>query len=129
MTLPHTPISWGELFDKITILEIKLAKLTSKAALKNVNKEYEMLRSIYLAAYEGNHIANQLVNDLTQVNIKLWDIEDKLRSKERKKLFDDEFTQLARSVYFTNDERSRIKRQINETFFSDLIEEKSYDKY
>lgn len=129
MKTPYTPISWGELFDKITILEIKLDKIKSKDALKNINKEHGMLKSIYLATFEDNFIAQNLVNDLTQVNKKLWDIEDHIRTKERNKLFDDEFVQLARSVYFTNDERSRVKRQINETFSSDLIEEKSYDKY
>ena len=76
-----------------------------------------------------NTIANELINDLKLINQKLWNIEDLIRDKERYKIFDEKFVELARKVYFTNDERSRIKRNINETFGSELVEEKSYADY
>ena len=129
MKTPHIPISWGELFDKITILEIKLENLKEKNALKNVKTEFDHLFSIFDKGFSENTIANQLMADLKIVNQKLWNIEDMIRDKERSKIFDQEFIELAREVYFTNDERSRIKRNINEVFGSYLIEEKSYADY
>jgi len=129
MKTPHIPISWGELFDKITILEIKLENLKEKNALKNVKTEFDHLFSIFDKGFSENTIANQLMADLKIVNQKLWNIEDMIRDKERSKIFDQEFIELARKVYFTNDERSRIKRNINEVFGSILIEEKSYADY
>ena len=129
MKTPLIPISWGELFDKITILEIKLENLQEKNALKNVKIEHEQLFSIYDLNFSENTIANQLMSDLKRINQKLWSIEDKIRDKERSKIFDKEFIELARMVYFTNDERSRVKRDINDVFASDLIEEKSYEDY
>ena len=129
MKTPHIPISWGELFDKITILEIKLENLKETNALKNVKTEFDHLFSIFDKGFSENTIANQLMADLKIVNQKLWNIEDMIRDKERSKIFDQEFIELARKVYFTNDERSRIKRNINEVFGSYLIEEKSYADY
>ena len=129
MNNPLFPISWGELFDKITILQIKLEKLTSKNALNNVGREFKQLQSILIKYFPNSIEAKQLEEELKQINQQLWDIEDNIRDKERKRSFDDEFIQLARSVYITNDERSRIKKRINETFGSDLIEEKSYSEY
>lgn len=129
MNIPHIPISWGELFDKITILQIKLENLHDKNALKNVRIEHNQLIKIFENEFLNNTIANQLLTDLKQINQKLWKIEDKIRDMERSKTFNEEFIKLARKVYFTNDERSRIKRNINETFGSELIEEKSYADY
>ena len=129
MKTPHIPISWGELFDKITILEIKLENLKETNALKNVKTEFDHLFSIFEKGFSEDTIANKLMADLKIVNQKLWNIEDMIRDKERSKIFDQEFIELARKVYFTNDERSRIKRNINEVFGSYLIEEKSYSDY
>ena len=129
MKTPLIPVSWGELFDKITILEIKIENLKEKNALKNVKTEHDQLNTIYNNNFLKDELARVLFNDLKEINQKLWDIEDKIRDKERSKKFDKEFIELARYVYFTNDERSRIKRNINETFGSKIIEEKSYSKY
>ena len=129
MKTPLIPVSWGELFDKITILQIKIENLQEKNALNNVKTEHDQLNTIYNNNFFKDEIARCLCNDLKEINQKLWDIEDKIRDKERSKKFDKEFIELARNVYFTNDERSRIKRKINETFGSKIIEEKSYSKY
>lgn len=129
MNSPAVPISWGELFDKITILQIKLNTLISKSALDNVSREHDLLQAIFTKYFIKNKQASQLLLHLQQINQQLWDIEDRIRDKERDKVFDDEFVQLARSVYITNDERSRVKRKINDVFGSDLIEEKSYADY
>ena len=129
MNNPLVPISWGELFDKITILQIKLDKLTSKNALNNVGREFKQLQSILIKYFPNSIEAKQLEEELKQVNQQLWDIEDNIRDKERNRSFDDEFIQLARSVYIINDERSRIKRKINDIFGSEFVEEKSYSEY
>ena len=129
MNSPQIPISWGELLDKITILQIKLENLISQEALNNVAWELKQLQSIFFQSCPKAIKPKQLELELKKINQRLWDIEDKIRDKEKHKSFDDEFIQLARSVYITNDERSRIKRRINETFGSDLIEEKSYSEY
>jgi hypothetical protein len=129
MNNPLVPISWGELFDKITILQIKLDKLTSKNALNNVGREFKQLQSILIKYFPNSIEAKQLEEELKQINQQLWDIEDNIRDKERNRSFDDEFIQLARSVYIINDERSRIKRKINDIFGSEFVEEKSYSEY
>ena len=129
MKTPLIPITCGELFDKITILEIKTENLQEKNALNNVKTEHDQLNTIYNNNFLKDEIARVFFNDLKEINQKLWDIEDKIRDKERSKNFDKEFIELARNVYFTNDERSRIKRNINETFGSKIIEEKSYSDY
>ena len=129
MKTPLIPISWGELFDKITILQIKIKNFHEKNALNNVKTEHDQLNAIYNNYFLKDEIAIVLFNDLKEINQKLWDIEDKIRDKEKRKKFDKEFIELARNVYFTNDERSRIERNINETFGSKIIEEKSYSKY
>ena len=126
---PQVQVSWGELFDKITILQIKLENLTSKNALNNVEREFKQLQSILIKYFPNNAEAKQLSEELKQINQQLWDIEDKIRDKERKRAFDDEFIQLARSVYIVNDERSIIKRKINDIFGSEFVEEKSYSEY
>lgn len=129
MNSPQIPISWGELLDKITILQIKLENLTSKDALKNVERESKQLQTIFIQYCPETIEVKQLEAELKKINQQLWDIEDKIRDKERNKSFDDEFTQLARNVYITNDERSRVKRKINDIFGSELVEEKSYAVY
>ena len=129
MNSPQVPISWGELFDKITILQIKLENLTSKNALENVEQELIKLQSILTQNGSKTMETIRLEGELRRTNQQLWGIEDKIRDKERANSFDDEFIQLARSVYITNDERSRIKRKINDLLGSELVEEKSYAEY
>jgi peptidoglycan hydrolase CwlO-like protein len=129
MKCPKIPISWGELFDKITILQIKNENLTSQDALKNVEWELKQLQTTLIKNFSQDVEVKHLETELRKINKKLWDIEDRIRDKERTSSFDDEFIQLARSVYITNDERSRIKKRINETFGSELVEEKSYSDY
>ena len=129
MDTPKVAVSWGELFDKITILQIKLENISRKSALDNIEKEYKQLQVIFSKNISADSIANKLLMELKEVNQKLWDIEDKIRDKERKNVFDSDFIQLARSVYITNDERSRVKRRINDMLGSELVEEKSYTEY
>ena len=129
MKTPLIPISWGELFDKLTILQIKLENLQDKNALMNVKIEYDQLHIIYNKNFLENEKAKLFITNLKKNNQKLWNIEDEIREKERNKTFDEEFIKLAREVYITNDQRSHIKRNINETFDSKIIEEKSYQDY
>jgi hypothetical protein len=129
MNTPKVAVSWGELLDKLTILEIKLENISAKNALDNIEREYAQLQVIFSENISEESEVNKLLMELKEVNQKLWDIEDKIRDKERGKFFDDDFIQLARSVYITNDERSRIKRRINEMLGSELVEEKSYADY
>ena len=129
MKNPLIPISWGELFDKITILQIKSEKILSPASLKNIDRELKQLSLVFDKAFAENSLALELAEELKEINSRLWDIEDRIREKEKKKVFDNEFIQLARNVYIKNDQRSVIKRTINEAFGSELIEEKSYSKY
>ena len=126
--LINTPISLGELVDKISILMIKKKNISDSIKLQHVNKELEFLQKTlkkYISEDEINDFLLQLVN----INSKLWDIEDDIRECERKKLFDQTFIDLARSVYFTNDERAKVKNDINKTFGSELVEVKSYEEY
>ena len=121
-------ISNGELVDKVCILEIKLKNIKDPKKLINIRKEYEIL---LIAENEilGQYKFRAKYEDLLNTNKQLWIIEDKLRIKEKKQEFDQEFIDLARSVYFTNDKRSDIKKQINIITDSGLVEEKSYQKY
>ena len=120
------PVSLGELIDKITILEIKQIHMTG-IKLKNVDKELKLLRKILQD--ENLEIDIDLINNLKEVNKNLWEIEDNIRIKERKKEFDKEFVELARSVYKENDKRAYIKKEINQKYNSELVEEKSYNNY
>ena len=129
MNNPKVPVSWGELFDKITILQIKSEKLCSSQALKNVNTELHMLSTIINEKVPNLSEVKEFEKELKLINRQLWDIEDQIREKERKKNFDSEFIQYARMVYITNDKRSIIKKSINQVFGSDLMEEKSYSPY
>ena len=125
----NTIISVGEFFDKITILEIKKKKIHDKEKLTNVNNELTELRNIEQTYNLENFKLNNLIKKLYNVNLELWDIEDKIRILEKSKSFDSEFIQLARSVYFKNDLRANLKKEINIKSKSNLIEEKSYEKY
>lgn len=120
-------ISIGELVDKVTILSIKLEKVKDNQKLENVMFEYSLLidsvKSVNLSENSEDFIR------LKKVNQKLWEIEDKIRIKEKRKEFDEEFIELARSVYFENDKRAEIKKQININTNSEIIEEKEYVKY
>lgn len=120
------PVSLGELIDKITILEIKQVNMTG-IKLKNVDKELKLLKN--LIQDKNLKIDIELINKLKEVNKNLWKIEDRIRIKERDQEFDTEFIELARTVYKENDKRSYIKKEINLQYHSDLVEEKSYDKY
>ena len=122
----NVPISVGELIDKITILEIKKDKLKN-LKLKNILKELSFLRAVL----EKNSIfiPDEIYFQLKSTNLKLWDIEDKIRIKEKNKEFDNEFIKLARSVYLNNDRRSETKKELNIMLNSEIIEEKSYEKY
>ena len=120
-------ISTGELADKVTILAIKLEKFKDEAKKANVKKEYDILTVPLNDA--GITVGSKEFQDLKNVNLKLWHIEDDIRIKEQKKEFDNEFIELARSVYFTNDIRAEIKKDINLRFNSDLVEEKEYVDY
>ena len=126
---PVVPVSWGELIDKITILEIKSRKLKAETALANVRKELASLTEIVARDVQRRGEAAELKDRLTKVNEELWTIEDRIREKEAAKAFDAEFIALARSVYLRNDERSHIKREINLRLSSNLVEEKSYSAY
>jgi hypothetical protein len=129
MKTPEVPVSWGELIDKITILEIKAARLKNAAALANVNKELKLLAAQADAALKTSAELPALKQRLTKVNEALWEIEDKIREKEARQEFGAGFIALARSVYQNNDERAAIKRQINALLASELVEEKSYQPY
>jgi hypothetical protein len=120
-------VSNGELVDKVSILSIKLEKFKSKQKRANVQKEYDLLypamRSIGITADSPEFL------DLREINLRLWDIEDRIRKKEAYQIFDETFIHLARSVYLENDKRSNIKRTINERTQSSLVEEKEYVDY
>ncbi|MDA9148555.1 DUF6165 family protein [Alphaproteobacteria bacterium] len=122
-------ISYGELFDKISILEIKKTKLTNSDDIKNVTFELNLLTDALNKSHIHNNDIDQLFNELKKVNLQLWEIEDKIREKEKYNIFDDEFIKLARSVYKTNDKRSKIKKQININLKSEVFEIKSYQDY
>ena len=126
--LINTPISLGELVDKISILIIKQKNITDETKLDHVKKELDFLQKTLMNYVQQEEINNYLVN-LININSKLWNIEDDIRECERKKLFDQTFIDLARSVYFTNDERAKVKNDINKTFGSELVEVKSYEEY
>jgi hypothetical protein len=122
-------VSWGELIDKITILEIKRVRLGDAAQRANVETEYAILRRARDAALPpGADIAAD-TQALLAVNQALWDIEDDIRACERAQDFGPDFIELARAVYITNDRRAAIKRRLNQALGSDLIEEKSYTDY
>jgi hypothetical protein len=128
LKIPHVPTSWGEVIDKITILEIKAVRLPTEAARANAAKEVKLLSDIAGPVLAKPEIA-ALVAQLKAVNESLWEIEDRIREHERTADFDAAFIALARAIYHRNDERGRVKRELNLILGSDLIEEKSYQSY
>ena len=122
-------LSPGEFLDKLTILEIKLARIADPAKRRNVALERDLLRAAWAASSFASADVSAQVLALKAVNEALWEIEDQIRVHEARGVFDAGFVQLARSVYLQNDRRAAIKREINLMLRSDLIEEKSYSKY
>ena len=119
-------VSTGEIVDKLSILQIKKLNILEEDKLINVKKEFDYLYDI---VFNQLKIENFDYNDLVTINQKLWDIEDDIRDKERNSQFDNEFIELARSVYITNDKRANKKKEINFKYGSEFVEEKSYKKY
>jgi hypothetical protein len=126
---PLTPISWGELIDKITILEIKQINIKSTSALSNINKELGYLSEIVKNSDGVSELITELKLQLLEVNKRLWKVEDEIRDKELKQEFDIVFIELARKVYRLNDERAKLKKDINQVLKSELVEEKSYKNF
>lgn len=123
------PVSFGELLDKIAILQIKSERMSDEAKLANVRKELDALSATWLAHPAAGHDIVNLRAQLKSVNERLWDIEDDIRRCEQRQDFGAEFIRLARAVYFENDERAAIKKQINLALGSSYVEEKSYQDY
>lgn len=123
------PVSFGELLDKISILQIKSERMTDPDKLANVRSELSALEQTWMAHPAAGGDIARLRAQLKEVNERLWVIEDDIRDKEKMQAFDDGFVQLARAVYFENDERARIKKDINLALGSSYVEEKSYADY
>ena len=124
-----TEISAGELLDKISILEIKLEKIKDKNSQEEIKKEYKILKEIQNSSIKYEDRIKNLINSIKEVNIKLWDAEDKLRICEKNKDFGKSFIELAREIYFNNDKRSKIKSEINKILGSNIREIKQYVNY
>ena len=124
----YTPISTGELIDKLSILHVKQTKITNEEKLEYINKEFELLYNLS-SGYLDNPEIETLYHQLVDTNSKLWDIEDRLRVIETEKRFEGEFIDYARKVYFTNDDRFRLKNEINNISNSEIREVKEYVKY
>jgi hypothetical protein len=121
-------VSHGEIVDKLTILQIKKENITDLSKLDNIVKEYDYLLSVVENDLNISTESPEYL-ELLSINKELWDIEDDIRDKERQKEFDDDFIKLARAVYYTNDVRSKIKKEINLKYSSGFVEEKSYQSY
>jgi hypothetical protein len=122
------PVSVGELIDKLSILQVKKIKVTNSDKLLFINKEYDLLYEMSFEFLQRKDIL-QIYDDLIITNLKLWEVEDELRVIESTKNFDDTFTELARLVYYTNDERFRLKDKINSLTNSEIKEQKDYKEY
>jgi len=122
------PVSIGELIDKLSILQVKKIKIQNPQSLKFVSEEFDLLKDLS-QSFLGNENIETLYNQLIEVNSNLWDVEDKLRVYESEKRFDEEFIELSRKVYYTNDERFRLKNEINLITSSQIREVKDYKKY
>ena len=125
----QVPVSVGEVLDKISILQIKLAHISDAAKRANIQNELDALLPLVAGDVFTTDQMQALMAELKSVNEALWDIEDDIREKEAAKSFDAEFIRLARAVYITNDKRAEIKKQINLATGSSLVEEKSYESY
>lgn len=128
-SMPSLPVAWGEVFDKLTILQIKAARLHDEAKRANVRHELEEIEKVVGDAARFPSGLPDLVAQLKAVNESLWDIEDGKRDCERRQCFDEGFIRLARNVYFGNDKRAAIKKAINILLGSAIVEEKSYRDY
>ena len=122
-------VSAGELLDKISILEIKLEKISDKRSLEQLKKEYQILKENQNSTIKLEGKTKDLFKSLKNINLKLWNIEDRLRICEKNKDFGKEFIELAREVYFNNDKRSKIKSDINKILGSNIVEIKQYASY
>ncbi len=129
MDIIHVPVSPGEVLDKITILEIKSERISDADKLVNVKRELELLQASWSQFVDDDETIRRIHSELKTINEALWEIEDDIRDKERAKEFDGRFIELARSVYFTNDRRSQVKKDLNLHLGSEIIEEKSYQDY
>ena len=129
MSLITVPVSYGEVIDKITILEIKSERIADPDKVKNVRNELQLLERTWTDAIRGKADISDARARLKAVNEDLWEIEDNIRVSEARKDFGDEFIKLARAVYVTNDRRADIKKEINLALGSELVEEKSYEDY
>ena len=125
----NVPVSPGELLDKITILEIKTEQISDSEKLNNVKTELDLLSQVWNQSAAGTDAVRQLKQSLKATNMNLWDIEDRIRIKEARKEFDQEFVELARSVYVQNDKRAATKKEINVLLGSAIMEEKAYVSY
>jgi hypothetical protein len=119
-------VSIGEIVDKLSILRIKKNNITDEKKLVNIDKEYDYL---YYKVFQELKIESSDFYEMIMVNEMLWNVEDSIRKKEKNKEFDQDFIEMARSVYITNDRRSEIKKNINLKYNSTFVEEKSYEKY
>tara|TARA_E500000305_G_C3876476_1_gene167606 strand:+ start:98 stop:487 length:390 start_codon:yes stop_codon:yes gene_type:complete len=124
-------VSNGEILDKLSILELKMRFIKNQSQKDNIIKEYKFLKTVSMNILDkdDNIFPFDLYEALSNINLRLWNIEDSIRLKEKSKEFDDEFVDLARAVYYTNDERSKIKKEINLQTGSEFLEEKSYKDY
>lgn len=129
MSLISAPVSFGELIDKLTILEIKSGRMRDAAKLANVRDELQLLGGLWSGDPASATDISAERGELKRINEALWEIEDEIRVKERDHAFDDRFIELARAVYHTNDKRAAVKRAINLKLGSRLVEEKSYQDY
>ncbi|MCF8083036.1 MAG: DUF6165 family protein [Deltaproteobacteria bacterium] len=125
----YAEVSPGELLDKISILEIKRERIRDEHKLNHIQLELDVLKEVWSNHLPPSSRLSHLYHELKALNEKLWDIEDGIRSCERRRVFDDKFVDLARSVYQTNDRRSAVKRGINELLGARIMEEKSYEPY
>lgn len=122
-------VSWGEMLDKVTILQIKEERIGDPAKVANVKKELAALSEHHQQALARGPEVVKLMGELKAINEELWEIEDEIRDCERRKEFQGRFIELARAVYFTNDRRAAVKRQLNDALGSNIVEEKSYQAY
>ncbi len=129
MSLVSIPVSIGELIDKITILEIKAARIREPAKLEHITRELDLLTNTWLTSGQASAGIGVQREALKTVNETLWDIEDQIRLKEASGEFDDSFIELARAIYINNDRRAALKREINQLLGSEIVEEKSYPEY
>lgn len=123
------PVSFGELLDKISILQIKSERISDEGKLANIRAELSALEKTWMAHPAGSGDIARLRAELKAVNERLWDIEDNIRLQDKAQAFDERFVELARSVYLRNDERARIKKELNLALGSAYVEEKSYQDY